>query len=116
MTASNRIMKLSAGEADMLIAAMSITNQRQQILDFSAPYYIAGQAILVKSSSKATSLKDFEGGKLIIVFGSTSEKSLRRNVPGVNIIGYKNYTDAYNALKAGKADGIVADDSILLKR
>lgn len=114
VTASNRIMKLSAGEADMLIAAMSITNQRQQILDFSAPYYIAGQAILVKSSSKATSLKDFEGGKLIIVFGSTSEKSLRRNVPGVNIIGYKNYTDAYNALKAGKADGIVADDSILL--
>ncbi len=114
VTASNRIMKLGAGEVDMLVAAMSVTNQRQQILDFSYPYYISGQAILVRSSSKASGLKDFEGQKLIIVFGSTSERTLRKNVPGVNVIGYKNYNDAYKALKAGKAEGIVADDTILL--
>lgn len=114
VTASNRIMKLSAGEVDFLIATMSITNQRQQILDFSVPYYVAGQAILVNSSSKATSLSDFEGKKLIIVFGSTSERNLRTNVPEVNVIGYKTYNDAYRALKQNKADGIVADDTILL--
>lgn len=114
VTASNRIMKLSAGEVDFLIATMSITNQRQQILDFSVPYYVAGQAILVNSSSKATSLSDFEGKKLIIVFGSTSERNLRTNVPEVTVIGYKNYNDAYRALKQNKADGIVADDTILL--
>lgn len=114
VTASNRIMKLSANEVDFLIATMSITNQRQQILDFSVPYYVAGQAILVNSSSKATSLSDFEGKKLIIVFGSTSERNLRTNVPEVTVIGYKNYNDAYRALKQNKADGIVADDTILL--
>lgn len=114
VTASNRIMKLSAGEVDFLIATMSITNQRQQILDFSVPYYVAGQAILVNSSSKATSLSDFEGKKLIIVFGSTSERNLRTNVPEVTVIGYKNYNDAYRALKQNRADGIVADDTILL--
>ena len=42
---------------------------------------MAGQAILVRSSSKATSLRDFTGKKLIIVFDSTSEKNLRSNVP-----------------------------------
>jgi aspartate/glutamate/glutamine transport system substrate-binding protein len=114
VTASNRIMKLSANEVDFLIATMSITNQRQQILDFSVPYYVAGQAILVNSSSKATSLSDFEGKKLIIVFGSTSERNLRTNVPEVTVIGYKNYNDAYRALKQNRADGIVADDTILL--
>ena len=114
VTATNRIMKLSAGEVDFLIATMSITNQRQQILDFSVPYYIAGQAILVNKSSKATSLRDFEGKNLIIVFGSTSERNLRTNVPEVNVIGYKNYNDAYKALKSNKAEGIVADDTILL--
>ena len=35
-------------------------------------------------------------------------------MPEVKIVGYKNYTQAVNALKAGKAQGIVADDSILL--
>lgn len=114
VTASNRIMKLNSGEVDCLIATMSITTQRQQFLNFSTPYYMAGQAILVRSSSKATSLRDFTGKKLIIVFGSTSEKNLRSNVPEVTVIGYKTYNDAYNALKNGKADGIVADDTVLL--
>ena len=98
VTASNRIMKLNSGEVDCLIATMSITTQRQQFLNFSTPYYMAGQAILVRSSSKATSLRDFTGKKLIIVFGSTSEKNLRSNVPEVTVIGYKTYNDAYNAL------------------
>lgn len=114
VTASNRIMKLNSGEIDCLIATMSITNQRQQILDFSMPYYMAGQAILVRSTSKATSLRDFEGNKLIIVYGSTSERNLRSNVPEVTVLGYKTYNDAYKALKSGKAEGIVADDTILL--
>lgn len=114
VTASNRIMKLNSGEVDCLIATMSITTQRQQFLNFSTPYYMAGQAILVRSSSKATSLRDFTDKKLIIVFGSTSEKNLRSNVPEVTVIGYKTYNDAYNALKNGKADGIVADDTVLL--
>lgn len=114
VTASDRIMKLNSSQVDFLIATMSITNQRQQILNFSIPYYIAGQAILVNKSNKAVSLRDFEGKKLIIVFGSTSEKNLRANVPEVTVIGYKNYNDAYSALKAKKADGIVADDTVLL--
>lgn len=114
VTASDRIMKLSAGEVDFLIAAMSITNHRQQILNFSTPYYVAGQAILVNSTSKASSLRDFKGKKLIIVFGSTSEKNLRTNVPEVDIIGYKTYKEAFEALKQGKAEGIVSDDTILL--
>ena len=32
----------------------------------------------------------------------------------IYVIGYKTYNDAYNALKNGKADGIVADDTVLL--
>lgn len=114
VTASNRIMKLSSGEVDILVATMSVTNQRLQILNFSAPYYVAGQAILVNTASKCTSLRDFRGKKLIIVFGSTSENNLRSNVPEIEVIGFKTYPDAYKALKAGKAEGIVSDDTILM--
>ncbi len=114
VTASNRIEKLSSGEVDILIATMSITDQRQQILYFSSPYYIAGQAILTKKSNNATGLRDFKGKKLIVVFGSTSERNLKTNVPEVEVIGFKTYTEAYNALKSGKADGIVSDDTILI--
>lgn len=114
VTASNRILKLSSGEVDMLIAAMSVTNQRRQILNFSIPYYTAGQAIMVKSNSDAIGLQDFQNKKLIIVYGSTSERNLRSNVPGIQVLGYRDYDAAYNALKRGVAEGIVADDTMLL--
>ena len=114
VNSSNRIMKLTSKEVDMIIAAMSITPNRQMIMDFSVPYHTAGQAIMVKNDSKISSLLELENKKAIIVFGSTVEKSLRSNVPNITIIGYKTYTEAFQALKAGKADAMIADDTILM--
>lgn len=114
VNATNRIMKLASAEVDMIAATMSITPQRQIILDFSIPYHTAGQAIMVKKESEIKSLSDLENKKAIIVFGSTVEQGLRSNVPNIQIIGYKTYPEAYQALKAGKADAMIADDTILL--
>ncbi len=114
VTSSERMMKLYSGEVDMIIATMSVTPKRQEILDFSNSYYTAGQALLVKKGSDITSLKDLNGKRAIIVFGSTSEKSLRSAVSNVGIRGYKTYPAAYKALKEGKADAIVGDDTILM--
>lgn len=111
---SNRIMKLSSSEVDIIIATMSITPQRQIILDFSVPYHTAGQAIMVRRESKITSLRELSGKKAIIVYGSTVEKNLRSNVPNITIIGYKTYPEAFQALKAGKADAMISDDTILM--
>jgi len=114
VTASDRMMKLYSGDIDMLIATMSITPKRQEILEFSNSYYTAGQALLVRKGSKIKTLRDLKGKKAIIVFGSTAENSIRLAVPNVGIVGYKTYNDAYRALKAGKADAIVSDDTILM--
>lgn len=114
VTASDRMMKLYSEEVDMIIATMSITPSRLKLLDFSDPYYIAGQALLVNAGSEIKGIRDLEGKKAITVFGSTSEKSLRMAVPNAGIIGYKTYDEAYKALKDKKADAIVSDDSILI--
>lgn len=114
VTASDRMMKLYSGDIDMIIATMSITSKRQEILDFSNSYYTAGQAIMTRKGSKIKTLRDLNGKRAIIVFGSTSESSLRAAVPNVGIRGYKTYPEAYKALKDGKAEAIVSDDTILL--
>lgn len=110
----NRIRKLSSGEVDMIIATMSVTPQRQAILDFSIPYHTAGQALMVKSGSKISSLMELSNKRAIVVFGSTVEKSLRTNVPKVKIIGYKTYPEAVKALKDNKAEAMISDDTILM--
>ncbi|MBR6722920.1 transporter substrate-binding domain-containing protein [bacterium] len=114
VTTADRMMKLYSGEVDILIATMSITPKRQEIIDFSNPYHIAGQAVLVKKGSPVKSLRDLSGKTAIIVFGSTSEQSLRNAIPNLRVIGYKTYQDALKALKEDKADAIVSDDTILL--
>lgn len=114
VTTSDRMMKLYSGDVDMLIATMSITPKRKELIMFSKPYHVAGQAVLVKKGSLIKNLQDLSDKKVIIVFGSTSEKSIRLAVPGVSIIGAKTYPAALQLLKAGKADAIVSDDTILL--
>lgn len=114
VTPSNRILALNSGEVDMIIATMTITNQRKEVIDFSMPYYLAGQAILVPKNSKITSMSDLNGKRVIIIFGSTAENNLRLIAPEANILGFKTYTSGYNALKAGRADAMTSDDTILI--
>ena len=114
VTASDRMMKLYSADVDMVIATMSITPKRRQILDFSNPYHTSGQAILVRKGSKIKTLQDLSKKRVIIIFGSTSENSLRTAIPSLGIIGYKTYSEAFKALKQKKAEAIVSDDTILL--
>lgn len=114
VTPSNRILMLNSGKVDMVIATMTITRQRESVIDFSLPYYIAGQAILVPQNSKITTMSDLNGKKVIVIFGSTAENNIRLFAPDANIIGFKTYTNGYNALKQFKADAMASDDTILM--
>lgn len=114
VTPSNRILALNSNQVDMVIATMTITNERKNVIDFSRPYYIAGQAVLVPKDSKIKSMTDLNGKRVIIIFGTTSEKNLRAIAPDADIIGFKTYTSGYNALKQGRADALTSDDTILI--
>ena len=113
VTPSNRMIKVSTGEVDMVIATMTITPQRQEVIDFSIPYDTAGQALLVKKSSKITGIGDLAGSNVGVIWGTTAEKNLLNIAPTANVIGFKTYHDAYKALKSGHINAITSDDTIL---
>jgi len=113
VTSSNRIMSLTSGTVDFVAATMSITPKRQRVVDFSRPYYVAGQAIMVPSNSTIKSLKDLSGKCVIVVLGSTSEVNIKELVPDVNILGFRTYTDAFFALKSGRGEALTTDDTII---
>ena len=113
VTPANRMIKASTGEVDIIIATMTITPQRQEVMGFSIPYDSAGQALLVKSNSEITSVGDLSGQNVGVIWGTTAEKNMLNLVPTANILGFKSYKDAYNALKNGKINAITSDDTIL---
>ncbi len=113
VTPANRLLKASTGEVDMVISTVTITPQRQQVVDFSISYDRAGQAVMVKSSSEIKGMQDLAGQSIGVIFGTTAESNIQRLVPTAYIQGFKTYQEAYNALKSGRVNAITSDDTIL---
>ena len=111
--AANRISKLNSGDVDILIATITVTPQRKEVVDFSLPYFYAGQAVMIRKGSLIKTIGDLNGRRVIIVLGTTSEKNLRYFAPESAIQGYKNYQEAFRAMKDGRAEAMSADDAIL---
>lgn len=113
VTPSNRLLKASTGEVDIVISTVTITPQRQEVVAFSIPYDTAGQAVMVKRGSSVKSLMDLAGQNVGVIFGTTAEKNMKNLVPTAKLLGFRSYPDAYNALKKGKINAITSDDTIL---
>ena len=84
-----------------------------EVIDFSAPYFMAHQKILVPYASPAQALADLGGRTILFTFGSTSEHNIKKKLPEANYIGFKTATDAFSALKAGRGDALTNDNTIL---
>ncbi len=113
ITPGDRLIKLTTGEVDIVIATMTINPQREKIINFSVPYDAAGMAILTKTSSKLGTIGDLAGQNVGIIWGTTAEKNISNMVPNANIIGFRSYKDAYLALKQGKINAVTSDDTLL---
>ncbi len=113
VTPQSRITDLNSKKVDMIIAAMSITDTRAGVVRFSNPYYVAGQAIMVKNNSKIAALNDLNGKNVGFILGTTGEKTIRNLAPAANLRAAKTYPDIYELLKKDEIDAILADDSML---
>ncbi len=114
VTSKTRIPMLNNGDVDMVIATMTITDERKKEVDFSDVYFQAGQSLLVKKGSPIKGIESVTADTTIVAAkGATSIKNIEAKVPGVKVLEYDNYQDAFNALKAGQGDALTTDDAIL---
>ncbi len=115
VTSKTRIPLLQNGDIDLIIATMTITEERKEQVDFSDVYFKAGQSLLVKKGSEIQGLQDLKKGvKVLTVKGSTSAKNIREKAPDANVLEFENYQDAFTALKAGQGEVLTTDNAILL--
>ena len=65
------VQALEAGQADGVIAGMSITEERQQKFDFSAPYFDSGVVMgIAADNDEITSYADLAGKKVAVKIGT----------------------------------------------
>lgn len=115
VTSKTRIPLLQNGDIDLIIATMTINEERKQQVDFSDVYFEAGQSLLVKKGSPIQGLESLtKDSKVLAVKGSTSAKNIREKAPDATVLEFENYQDAFTALKAGQGDALTTDNAILL--
>ncbi len=99
---------LASGEFDAVASAATITDERKQTVDFSEPYFNAGQMIAVKKGSPIKSPADLAAKRIGVQLGTTGDIWATENSKG-EVVRYDEITLAFQALAQGDVDAIVND-------
>ncbi len=113
---ANRLPFLKEDKVDIIISTMTRNEERLKEIDFSKIYYVAGQKILVKADTPHQTVEDLAAANVKVCSGegSTSEKNLQeKGVAQANLVLFKTYGEAAQALLDGRCDAVSTDDSIL---
>ncbi len=106
---------LDTGERDMVVSAVTITDERKQTMDFSAPYFNANQLIAVKDSSKVAKFDDLKTLKIGVQTGTTGDEVVQKLVgkTNTNIKRFESTPLALKELEAGGVAAVVADNGVV---
>ncbi len=108
----NLILSLNNNQIDAVIAGMTATDERKQQVNFTDPYYVSEEVLIVKKDSQytsATSLEDFKGatvqGQMNTIYDEVIDQ-----ISGVNHMpAAETFPAAIQALQAGSVDAVTSE-------
>jgi polar amino acid transport system substrate-binding protein len=109
------IPALKTGRIDMIVAAMTITEERLLEVNFSDPYYNAGQVIVVRAdNTDINSVEDLKAGRKIAVqLGTTGDLTAQEIAASEeNISRFQQISLAFKEVELGRADAVLVDNPV----
>lgn len=103
---------LVAGKGDLVASELTITPERQEVVDFSRPYVTSWIAVAVRRGSPIASLADLKGKKAALLSGSSHVEFLRATVPGVEIVPTGFDVESFAAVEDGSAEYTLTDTTV----
>jgi polar amino acid transport system substrate-binding protein len=103
---------LANGDFDLVVSSVSVTEEREQIIDFSDPYLSIGQVISVQQDNDMiTSAEDLADADLVGVQGGTTgeQAAMDAGVTEDQLRRYDTIDLAFQDLANGAVDAVVAD-------
>jgi polar amino acid transport system substrate-binding protein len=109
-----RLPALQENRVDIVVMTITITPEREEIISFSRPYYLAGQSILVRRHNRSvSSLRDLSGKRVCVIAGSTSIPTLMEKAPQATQVQAPSAGDCLTQVVSGAVDAASTDDIIL---
>jgi polar amino acid transport system substrate-binding protein len=113
-TGANRIPFLQTGKADIVISSLSVTAEREKVIDFSVPY---AQILSVIAGPKAVAIKgfgDLAGKRVASTRGTTNDKLATEGAKDAQMVRFDDDATLITAVSSGQVD-IVATSPALVK-
>lgn len=114
VTSGNRIPFLQSGKIDIIIATVTITDERRQVVEFSDPYFLSGSLLLVSKPSAIRGVEDLAGKTVAVIQGAIQDKDIEQLAPKANRVKFGKVSEAVLAVKGGRADAFAQDDILIL--
>lgn len=109
-----RETQIASGGVDLYVGTYTINDERKKQVGFAGPYYIAGQALLVKADSSVKGPEDLKGKKVCSATGSTPLQRIKEPKYGVaEAKAQQGYQLCVQDLVNGTVDAVTTDDAIL---
>ena len=108
------IPALQSRSVDAAISAMTITPERARAVDFSRPYFKAGQAIVVRNNGPSfNTLDELKNRRIAVQIGTTGAQEAEK-IPGAQVSSFDTTPTALQELANGNADAVVSDVPAIL--
>ena len=110
------IPAMQAGELDIAIAGMSITDDRKKVVDFSEPYFDAGLTLVIKEdNADVASIEDLKGKTLAAKKGTTGAKFAQENADkyGFEVVQFNDSPAMFQEVANGNADALIEDYPVI---
>lgn len=102
-----RVPEVKLGRVDITVANLAYTKSRAEQIQFSDPYYLAKEMLIVPADDPGKVKADYVGQRIASTKGSTSEMSIKLNKS--EPLTFQDTASAYLAAQQGKARGMVAN-------
>jgi polar amino acid transport system substrate-binding protein len=115
---SDMIPAVNDGRGDVIWCGQGITAERAAVVDFTRPYAIFDESVLVRSDASIADPSDLTGVRVAAIAGSTN-MTLAETFPGAVTVAFDGATDdvfgdMVSALRAREVDAVVDDDVALV--
>jgi glutamine transport system substrate-binding protein len=110
------IPAMQAGQLDIAIAGMSITDDRKKVVDFSEPYFDAGLTLVVKKGAEGIkTVDDLKGKKVAVKKGTTGATFATDNAAekGFEVIQFNDSPAMFQEVSNGNADVLIEDYPVI---
>ena len=107
---------LQAGDGDVIWCGQGVTEDRSRLVDFTYPYAIFDETVLVRAGAAIRTAEGLEGRRVAAIANST-DMALAETFPGAELVAFDGsgddvFGDMLAALRAGEVDAVVDDDVV----